>query len=56
MLSSLPSEAYFFLRAIGACTAGKDEFDNGVAGGWHRVPWTLGCDGEWTEEKRKEHH
>ena len=34
----------------------KDEFLNGVAVGWHRVPWTLGCYGMWTEEKRHEHY
>jgi len=34
----------------------KDEFDNGMAVGWHRVPWTLGCYGEWTQEKRREHY
>ncbi|GLS31693.1 monoamine oxidase [Mesorhizobium albiziae] len=34
----------------------NDEFDNGMAVGWHRVPWTLGCYGEWTEEKRREHY
>ncbi len=34
----------------------KDEFLNGAAVGWHRVPWTLGCYGMWTEEKRHEHY
>ena len=23
---------------------------------WHRVPFTLGCAGEWTEEARAEHY
>ncbi|BAT58181.1 flavin-dependent L-tryptophan oxidase RebO precursor [Variibacter gotjawalensis] len=32
------------------------EFDNGVAVGWHRVPWTLGCYGDWTDALRKEHY
>ena len=32
------------------------EFDNGVAVAWHRVPWTLGCAGHWTEELRAEHY
>ena len=32
------------------------EFDNGVAVAWHRVPWTLGCFGSWTEAKRAEHY
>jgi len=34
----------------------KDEFLSGVAVGWHRVPWTQGCFGAWTEELRKEHY
>lgn len=34
----------------------RDEFLTGAAVGWHRVPWTLGCYGMWTEEKRKEHY
>lgn len=32
------------------------EFDNGVAVGWHRSPWSLGCFGQWTEEKRAAHY
>ena len=32
------------------------EFDTGVAVGWHRVPWTNGCFGVWTEETRKTHY
>lgn len=34
----------------------KAEFENGIAVGWHRVPWILGCAGEWTEEKRAQHY
>jgi monoamine oxidase len=34
----------------------KAEFMNGVAVGWHRVPWTLGCFGTWTEDARAEHY
>jgi monoamine oxidase len=34
----------------------KKEFDNGVAVAWHRVPWTLGCAGQWTEEGREKHY
>jgi len=33
-----------------------DEFENGVAVAWHRVPFTLGCAGYWTEETRKAHY
>ncbi len=32
------------------------EFENGVAVGWHRVPWSLGCYGQWTEAARREHY
>jgi monoamine oxidase len=32
------------------------EFENGVAVGWHRVPWTLGCFGQWTDEARETHY
>lgn len=34
----------------------KEEFENGVSVGWHRVPWVLGCAGSWTEELRAEHY
>ena len=34
----------------------KEEFECGVAVAWHRVPWTLGCAGAWTEEGRAEHY
>jgi monoamine oxidase len=34
----------------------KSEFMNGIAVGWHRVPWTQGCFGSWTEEKRAQHY
>ena len=34
----------------------KQEFECGVAVAWHRVPWTLGCAGAWTEEARAQHY
>jgi monoamine oxidase len=32
------------------------EFENGIAVAWHRVPFTLGCAGYWTEQARAEHY
>jgi monoamine oxidase len=32
------------------------EFQHGVAVGWHRVPWTLGCYGTWSDETRAQHY
>lgn len=32
------------------------EFQHGVAVAWHRVPWSLGCAGHWTEELRAQHY
>ena len=34
----------------------KSEFENGIAVAWHRVPFTLGCSGMWTEETREKHY
>ena len=34
----------------------RAEFETGAAVAWHRVPWTLGCAGTWTEETRAEHY
>ena len=34
----------------------REEFMNGIAVGWHRVPWTLGCFGIWTDESRAAHY
>jgi len=34
----------------------RKEFDNGIAVGWHRVPWTNGCHGIWTDESREKHY
>ena len=34
----------------------KDEFESGVAVAWHRVPWTLGCYGMWTDQTRAAHY
>ena len=33
-----------------------NEFDNGVAVAWHRVPWANGCYGLWTPESRAAHY
>jgi monoamine oxidase len=32
------------------------EFDNGIAVAWHRMPFTLGCAGDWTDTSRAEHY
>jgi monoamine oxidase len=34
----------------------KEEFENGVAVAWHRVPFVLGCSGDWSEPARAEHY
>ena len=34
----------------------RAEFLNGISVGWHRVPWTLGCFGTWTQETRAAHY
>jgi monoamine oxidase len=34
----------------------REEFQHGVAVAWHRVPWTLGCAGHWTDELRDQHY
>jgi monoamine oxidase len=34
----------------------RAEFENGVAVGWNRVPFSLGCAGYWTEATRLQHH
>jgi len=33
-----------------------EEFENGISVGWHRVPWTNGCYGLWTEKTRNAHY
>ena len=32
------------------------EFETGISVAWHRVPFTLGCAGIWTDETRHEHY
>jgi len=34
----------------------RTEFDNGIAVAWHRMPFTLGCAGNWTEAARARHY
>ena len=34
----------------------QSEFENGIAVAWHRVPFTLGCAGRWTDQARAEHY
>jgi len=32
------------------------EFETGISVAWHRVPFTLGCAGDWTDETRAQHY
>ncbi len=34
----------------------RAEFQNGVAVAWHRVPFTLGCAGSWSDAAREAHY
>jgi monoamine oxidase len=34
----------------------RSEFENGISVAWHRVPFTLGCAGNWTDKTRAEHY
>src|SRR3984885_1135572 len=34
----------------------RTEFGNGVSVAWSRVPFTLGCAGDWSDEARKAHY
>ena len=34
----------------------RAEFENGISVAWHRVPFTLGCAGYWSEKTRAEHY
>ncbi|MGH6643540.1 MAG: NAD(P)/FAD-dependent oxidoreductase [Bradyrhizobium sp.] len=34
----------------------RAEFENGISVAWHRVPFTLGCAGAWTEKLREQHY
>ncbi len=33
-----------------------EEFENGIAVGWHRVPWVNGCFGNWSDQARAQHY
>jgi monoamine oxidase len=32
------------------------EFENGISVAWHRMPFTLGCAGDWTDKSRAVHY
>jgi monoamine oxidase len=34
----------------------RSEFENGVSVAWSRVPFTLGCAGDWSDEARRLHY
>jgi len=34
----------------------RTEYESGIAVAWHRVPFALGCAGNWTDQARAEHY
>ncbi|WP_026870526.1 flavin monoamine oxidase family protein [Inquilinus limosus] len=34
----------------------ETEFETGISVAWHRVPFSLGCAGDWTDEARAQHY
>jgi monoamine oxidase len=32
------------------------EYENGISVAWHRMPFTMGCAGDWSEAARAEHY
>jgi monoamine oxidase len=34
----------------------RTEYENGIAVAWHRVPFTLGCAGSWSDAARAQHY
>jgi monoamine oxidase len=34
----------------------RAEYENGIAVAWHRMPFALGCAGNWTDKARAEHY
>jgi monoamine oxidase len=34
----------------------RAEYENGISVAWHRVPFSMGCSGLWTDAKRKQHY
>ena len=34
----------------------RTEYENGISVAWHRVPFTLGCAGSWTDAARAQHY
>jgi monoamine oxidase len=34
----------------------RSEYENGISVAWHRVPFTLGCAGSWTDAARAQHY
>ena len=53
-----PAERIRYALAMGAQVHPQylKEFDTGVAVGWHRVPWVLGCAGSWSDDARRKHY
>jgi monoamine oxidase len=34
----------------------RAEYENGISVAWHRMPFTMGCAGDWSEAARAEHY
>jgi len=34
----------------------RAEYENGIVVSWHRMPFTMGCAGDWSEQARAEHY
>jgi monoamine oxidase len=34
----------------------RTEYENGISVAWHRMPFTMGCAGDWSEAARAEHY
>ena len=58
LTSMLPSERVTLAVELGSRIHPqyRHEYENGISVAWHRVPFTLGCAGYWTDQTRAEHY